>query len=84
MIIQWDVADGNMVEGRFAGPPITLRHPYTGGDKAPPVDVRGLDYNEATGMIAVGTCDSDVWEVTDTTQVSTHDDYCCWHVCFNY
>jgi hypothetical protein len=27
-ILQWDVSDGTMAEGKFAAPSITLEHPY--------------------------------------------------------
>jgi hypothetical protein len=27
-ILQWDVSDGSMAEGKFAAPSITLEHPY--------------------------------------------------------
>lgn len=28
VIMQWDVSDGTMSDGKFAGPSITLKHPY--------------------------------------------------------
>jgi hypothetical protein len=27
-ILQWDVSDGTMAEGKFTAPSITLEHPY--------------------------------------------------------
>uniref|UniRef100_A0A383VWQ6 EML-like second beta-propeller domain-containing protein n=1 Tax=Tetradesmus obliquus TaxID=3088 RepID=A0A383VWQ6_TETOB len=63
-VLQWDVSDGTMVEGKFAAPSIALEHPY-GSDK-PPV-VRSLDYDEASSSILVGTLDSCIWEVSATS-----------------
>lgn len=68
VIMQWDVSDGSIQDGRFSGPSINLKHPYTGDGR--PIDIKSLDYNDNTGMILLGTCDSDIWEVTDNTQVT--------------
>eukprot|EP00879_Flechtneria_rotunda_P024837 GHRR01026355.1.p1 GENE.GHRR01026355.1~~GHRR01026355.1.p1 ORF type:complete len:592 (+),score=205.53 GHRR01026355.1:240-1778(+) len=52
-----------MAEGKFAGPSITLKHPY--GSEKPPF-IRSLDFQDVTsgGNILVGTLDSCVWEVS--------------------
>ncbi len=64
-ILRWDVSDGSLAEGRFAGPPLVLRSSLPDRGHS----VRALDYDAARGVVLVGTNQCNIMEVTETSQV---------------
>lgn len=64
-ILRWDVTDGQLAEGRFAGPPLVVRSSLPDRGHC----IRSLDYDPARDTVLVGTNQCDVMEVADNYQV---------------
>ncbi|GIL71076.1 hypothetical protein Vretimale_17844 [Volvox reticuliferus] len=80
-ILRWDVSDGSVAEGRFAGPPLSLRSTLPDRGHC----IRSIDYDPARGVVLVGTNQCDILEVTESQQTVLVYGHCddVWAVAFH-
>ncbi|KAG2422675.1 hypothetical protein HXX76_015839 [Chlamydomonas incerta] len=80
-VLRWDVTDGQLAEGRFAGPPLVVRSALPDRGHC----IRSLDYDAARDTVLVGTNQCDVMEVADNYQKVLVYGHCddVWTVAFH-